>query len=320
MPELRNRALLLFAVGFFVFTMDAFAVPWEWTPAEQKLMATCGDVAIGQGGTNVMGSTASTVLSVVSPVGWGGRGILELGMYPATASENVAGRYAGAIFFANAAQPQQSKELASILVQANLGDTVNHGYSLQFYTKSQGGGSAERLRIDSSGNVGIGTGAPNAKLDVVGDMRVSGTLTGGNIQAHFQDLAEWVPATDDLPAGTVVTLDLTNTNRVTASSSPYDSAVAGVVSVQPGIILGEGGPAKEMIATTGRVKVRVDARLRPIRVGDLLVTSPSPGLAMRSEPLDLNGALIHRPGTILGKALEPLAGGVGEILVLLSLQ
>jgi hypothetical protein len=29
---------------------------------------------------------------------------------------------------------------------------------------------------------------------------------------------------------------------------------------------------------------------------------------------------IHRPGTIIGKALEPLEGGVGEILVLLSLQ
>jgi hypothetical protein len=29
---------------------------------------------------------------------------------------------------------------------------------------------------------------------------------------------------------------------------------------------------------------------------------------------------MHRPGTIIGKALEPLDNGVGEILVLLSLQ
>jgi hypothetical protein len=28
----------------------------------------------------------------------------------------------------------------------------------------------------------------------------------------------------------------------------------------------------------------------------------------------------HSPGTIVGKALEPLAKGTGEILVLLSLQ
>jgi hypothetical protein len=29
---------------------------------------------------------------------------------------------------------------------------------------------------------------------------------------------------------------------------------------------------------------------------------------------------IHRPGTLLGKALEPLGAGQGEILVLLMLQ
>jgi hypothetical protein len=29
---------------------------------------------------------------------------------------------------------------------------------------------------------------------------------------------------------------------------------------------------------------------------------------------------MHRPGTLLGKALEPLNSGTGEIMVLLSLQ
>jgi hypothetical protein len=29
---------------------------------------------------------------------------------------------------------------------------------------------------------------------------------------------------------------------------------------------------------------------------------------------------MHRPGTLIGKALEPLSEGEGEILVLLSLQ
>lgn len=44
------------------------------------------------------------------------------------------------------------------------------------------------------------------------------------------------------------------------------------------------------------------------------------GYAMKSQPLDLNGRKIHQPGTVIGKALEPLTGGEGEILVLLSLQ
>jgi hypothetical protein len=75
-----------------------------------------------------------------------------------------------------------------------------------------------------------------------------------------------------------------------------------------------------MVATTGRVRVKVDATRGPIRVGDLLVTSDKEGVAMKSEPVDLGGIKMHRPGTIIGKALEPLDNGVGEILVLLSLQ
>jgi hypothetical protein len=41
---------------------------------------------------------------------------------------------------------------------------------------------------------------------------------------------------------------------------------------------------------------------------------------MRSEPVSVGGINMHRPGTIIGKALEPLNEGEGEILVLLSLQ
>jgi hypothetical protein len=64
----------------------------------------------------------------------------------------------------------------------------------------------------------------------------------------------------------------------------------------------------------------VDASSGPIQVGDLLVTSDIAGVAKKSEPLLLGGVPIHRPGTLIGKALDPLAKGRGEILVLLSLQ
>jgi nucleoside phosphorylase len=96
--------------------------------------------------------------------------------------------------------------------------------------------------------------------------------------------------------------------------------VAGVVSEKPGMILGEGSADKAQIATTGRVRVKVDASRGAIAVGDLLVTSDRPGAAMRSEPVSVAGIEMHRPGTLIGKALEPLASGQGEILVLLSLQ
>lgn len=179
----------------------------------------------------------------------------------------------------------------------------------------------ERMRVTAAGRVGIGLTAPATALDVAGSIHATGNISAdGIINAKYQDLAEWVPATATLAPGTVVVLALSRVNTVTMSERAYDTAVAGVVSGQPGLLLGEKGMGREMIATTGRVRVMVDARRTPLAVGDLLVTSDTPGMAMRSEPLTLSGRRLHQPGTILGKALEPLARGHGEILVLLSLQ
>ncbi len=93
-----------------------------------------------------------------------------------------------------------------------------------------------------------------------------------------------------------------------------------MVSEQPGIALGESGKGKVLVATTGRVLVKVDATKAPIHIGDLLATSDVPGVAMKSEPVNIGGVQLHRPGTLIGKALEPLAKGSSKILVLLSLQ
>ena len=175
--------------------------------------------------------------------------------------------------------------------------------------------AAERMRITKDGKVGIGTASPQHALHVIGSIHATNV-----IGSTYQDVAEWVPATVDMEPGTVVVLNPDRTNEVMPSSRSYDTTVAGVVSAQPGILLGVGDASKEQIATTGRVKVRVDASRGAIRVGDLLVTSGTSGVAMRSEPTDIHGRTFHQPGTIIGKALEPLSGGTGEILVLLSLQ
>jgi hypothetical protein len=66
--------------------------------------------------------------------------------------------------------------------------------------------------------------------------------------------------------------------------------------------------------------VKVDAGTNGINVGDLLVTGDGNGIAIKSVPVNVSGFDMHRPGTILGKALESLPRGQGEILVLLTLQ
>jgi len=59
----------------------------------------------------------------------------------------------------------------------------------------------------------------------------------------------------------------------------------------------------------------VDASYDPIKTGDLLTTSTTRGHAMKAQSVDTGGIEIHRPGTIIGKALEPLETGTGLIEV-----
>ncbi|HKO57362.1 MAG TPA: hypothetical protein VJ276_15915 [Thermoanaerobaculia bacterium] len=188
----------------------------------------------------------------------------------------------------------------------------------------------QKMYLDKNGVLAIGHTVmfsdATTKLQVngngkfTGNITADGTISGGNVIAKYQDVAEWVPASEELAAATVVVLDPERPNHVVPSSTAYDETVAGVVSARPGIVLGEASEEKVKVATTGRVKVKVDATGQPIRIGDLLVTSDKPGVAMKSERIEVSGVRIHRPGTIVGKALEPLAAGQSEILVLLSLQ
>src|SRR5258708_3634022 len=83
-----------------------------------------------------------------------------------------------------------------------------------------------------------------SSVSVTGNLNATGTITGGNIVAKYQDVAEWVPSSEQIPTGTVVVLDSTKSNQVISSTQAYDTRVSGVISEQPRIPLAETGALK----------------------------------------------------------------------------
>jgi hypothetical protein len=181
-------------------------------------------------------------------------------------------------------------------------------------------GAGYGLAGTSAGGVGIyGRGGTLAgQFD--GNVEINGgTLTiasGGDIM--FGDFAEEFDVADpDVEPGTVVVLDQNGALR--RSSEPYDSKVAGIVSgageYRSAVVLHQKQSGRRMaIALFGKVCCKVDAEQSPIAVGDLLTTSPTPGLAMKAT--DARRAF----GAVIGKALRPLKKGQGLIPILVALQ
>ena len=134
------------------------------------------------------------------------------------------------------------------------------------------------------------------------------------------DFAELISAEGDVSEyepGDVLAISTNSDRAVAISSEPRSALVIGVYSEKPGFVgsphLMEGRSQDEItVAVLGIVPCKVSAENGPIGRGDLLVTSSTPGHAMRTDA--------PPPGTVLGKALGSLEDGTGVILVLVTLQ
>ena len=119
-----------------------------------------------------------------------------------------------------------------------------------------------------------------------------------------------LPASAPASAGAVLSLDPSSPGAVRPAVSAFDRGVAGCAIAAPeGTTIPAGSVAAGI---SGVVFCNVDASFGAVAVGDLLTTSAEAGYAMRT------GEEGH--GAILGKAMEPLAGGTGTIRVLVSLH
>lgn len=158
-----------------------------------------------------------------------------------------------------------------------------------------------------------------------GNVYADGAFYGKGFYSGSADIAEWVPVSEPVEPGDVLELDPTRPGFYRLARGPCSQLVAGVVSTEPGFVLGSPPTTSEVLRSTfdvqeagqallaliGIVPVKVTDENGPIRVGDLLVVSSTPGYAMRWD---------HESGPpciLVGKALEHHGGGTGVIPVLL---
>ncbi len=184
----------------------------------------------------------------------------------------------------------------------------NSGTGDMLYLESNGGQFIYAVRDGASDN-------PKFRVSSDGAAFADGGWQGN---ADFAELMTTADPTDAYEPGDVLVIGQSD-RSVALSSEPYSTLVAGVYSTKPGFVgsshVMEDQRANEVpVAVVGIVPVKVSAENGAIHRGDLLVTSSTPGYAMRG---------INPPaGTILGKALESLAAShsTGVILVLVTLQ
>jgi len=213
----------------------------------------------------------------------------------------------------------------NVKVNDNLYVGERAGYSGEIFISNDNDDTTIRLDSDNSngGSISLfnGEGSNYCTIQLManygnGEPRIN---VNGN---KVHDYAEYFYLTDskEIKNGMVVVIDQNNPGKLTLSTIAYDKKVAGIISgakgTMPGLVIGDVTESNidKPLAVSGRVYCYVDATMEAIEIGDLLTTSDTPGHAMKASDYDR----LH--GSIVGKAMEPLTGGKGLILVLVTLQ
>ncbi|UCD17824.1 MAG: hypothetical protein JSV44_02665, partial [Candidatus Zixiibacteriota bacterium] len=141
-------------------------------------------------------------------------------------------------------EPYISLWISNTLEAARIeaANDVSEGASLRLYTTAPPEGTAyERLRIASSGEVGIGTTAPHSSLHVNGSMAVGITTVSSDV-SYTATASDCVI----LASGTVTNIDLPQAGEVTGRTYVIKSIGGNFVSITP-----YGGELIENQVTTG---------------------------------------------------------------------
>ena len=143
-----------------------------------------------------------------------------------------------------------------------------------------------------------------------------GTVTGG---ADFAESVAVAKSKVQESPGDLLAVDPAGKRQLTLATEPYSTLVAGIYSTKPGVLatphsMNDAVANEIPLAIVGIVPCKVSAENGPIAAGDLLVSSSTPGHAMKGTDR------ARMLGAVVGKALESLASGAGVIEVLVTLQ
>jgi M6 family metalloprotease-like protein len=157
------------------------------------------------------------------------------------------------------------------------------------------------------------------RVTAAGDVLGDGAFFGAAFLSGSADVAEWVSVSGPVEPGTVLELDPQQPGAYRPSQGACSLLVGGVVTTEPGFVLGSPTPyslptpnAQALLALSGIVPVKATNEGGPIQPGDLLVSSSTPGYAMRWAG---DGPCWC---ALVGKALAPMADDQGVISVLLT--
>jgi hypothetical protein len=260
------------------------------------------------GGTAISGTSAglygeSTHFEGVHGLGHGGgAGVSGINDGPAGSGSNAMGVYG---------QSSNGHGVSALSLGGGVGVWGESQQSDGVHGLSHSSGSAGVFGTNDAGGL---AGSFEGNVSVSGNLAASDVILSGGDCAEQFDAA----GAEALDPGTVLVIDDDGTLR--QSEKAYDRRVAGVVSgagtFKPGIVLDRcgDGEGRTTIALIGKVYCKVDADSGSIAVGDLLTSSATPGHAMKvADPL-------KGVGSVIGKALKPLATGRGLLPILVALQ
>jgi hypothetical protein len=180
---------------------------------------------------------------------------------------------------------------ANISVAGTSNVAVFSTTGLTLGTGSLTAGSIVNANANGVGNIGSSTNAFN-------------TVFAKATSAQYADLAEMYVSDQDYLPGTVV--EFGGTQEITITTRSHSTAVAGIVSTNPSYLMNsaQAGDYVLPVALTGRVPCQVQG---PVRKGDVLVSSATPGVAQR---IGAN----WQPGCVLGKAMEEIDSSTIETI------